>query len=124
MPLQPARVNDHEAAAVPLGDGVDAVTRRPRAILHHGLALADDAVEERALAHVRAADEATIGSPSIGASGSEREVVRRWFGARHGRAADQAAPARRSPGWSVSRFPSRPIDVLRYACSATLVIAS
>ena len=55
--LEPAGVDDDEPAAVPLGVAVQPVTRRPAAVLDDRRALPEDAVEERALADVRATDD-------------------------------------------------------------------
>ena len=55
--LQAAGVDDHEAPAVPLGVAVQPVARRAGAVLDDRRARADDAVEERALADVRATDD-------------------------------------------------------------------
>ena len=56
--LQPARVHDHEPAAVPLGVAVQAVPGRPRAVLDDRRArVPDDPVEQRALADVGPPDE-------------------------------------------------------------------
>ena len=55
--LEAAGVDDHEPPAVPLGVAVQPVARRPRAVLDDRRARPDDAVEERALADVRPADD-------------------------------------------------------------------
>ena len=86
--LEAAGVDDHEASVVPLGGGVEAVARRPRPILDDGRALADDAVEERALADVRAADDGDHGQAVDGSRG-DRSAGRA--------AARRAATIRRRP---------------------------
>ena len=55
--LEPARVDDDEAPAVPLGVAVEAVAGRPGAVLDDGRPLAEEPVEQRALADVRSADD-------------------------------------------------------------------
>ena len=55
--LEAAGVDEHEPPAVPLGVAVQAVAGRPRAVLDDRRARPEDAVEERALADVRAADD-------------------------------------------------------------------
>ena len=57
MDLEPAGVHDDEAAAVPVSIAVDAVAGRAGTILHDRGAVADDAVEQGALANVRAPDD-------------------------------------------------------------------
>jgi hypothetical protein len=83
--LEAAGVDDDEAPAVPLGHVVQPVARRSRAILDDRHALADDAVEERALADVRPADdgdhrqalERLVGQPAAGrAAAAPRRHVR------------------------------------------------
>ena len=54
--LDAARVDDHEVAAVPVGLVVGAVTGDAAALVDDGLARDGDAVDERGLAHVGAAD--------------------------------------------------------------------
>ena len=55
--LQAAGVDDDVAAVVPLGHAVEPVAGRAGAVLDDGPTLADDAVEERGLAHVGAAHD-------------------------------------------------------------------
>lgn len=55
--LPPARVDEREAARVPLRLVRHTVARDARSVLHDRLATAEDAVDESALAHVRAADD-------------------------------------------------------------------
>src|SRR5439155_8268845 len=57
LDLEPARVDDDEPAAVPLRVAIQAIARRPRAILDDRRAGAKDAIEQRALADVRSADD-------------------------------------------------------------------
>ena len=52
-----AGVDEHERAPVPLGDELAAVAGDARAFLDDRGALADDAIDERRLADVRAADD-------------------------------------------------------------------
>ena len=59
--LEATRIDNDEAPAVPLADVVETVARSPRTILDDGHAVADDAVEERALADVGPADESDNG---------------------------------------------------------------
>ena len=81
--LEPAGVDDDEPPAVPLGVAVQPVAGRPGAVLDDRRALAEEPVEERALADVRSADDGDDGHPASSA--------------RHG----QAAPA--APTWSGPR---------------------
>ena len=74
--LEPARVDQHEPAAVPFRVAVQPVPGRPGAVLDDRRARADDAVEQRALADVRPADD-----------GDERD-----------RATEPRAPLRRRSG--------------------------
>ena len=55
--LQPAGIDDDEAPGVPLGVAIQAVPGRARAVLDDGRAPTDDAVEQGALADVRAAHD-------------------------------------------------------------------
>ena len=55
--LEPAGVDDDEATAVPLGVAVEAVTGRPGAVLDDRRPLAEEPVEEGALADVRSPDD-------------------------------------------------------------------
>ena len=55
--LEPAGVDEHEPAAVPLGIPVQPVAGGAGAVLHDRGARTDDAVEQRALADVRPADD-------------------------------------------------------------------
>ena len=57
MDLEAARVNDDEAAPVPVGVAVDAVSGRSGTVLDDRSAVADNAVEQGALADVRAPDD-------------------------------------------------------------------
>ena len=52
-----ARVHEHERASRPLGAHGIPVARDPRAVVRDRPALAEDAIEQRRLAHVRAADD-------------------------------------------------------------------
>ena len=81
--LEPAGVDDDEPPAVPLGVAVQPVAGRPGAVLDDRRALAEEPVEQRALADVRSADD-----------GDDRDPA---SSARHG----QAAPA--APTWSGPR---------------------
>ena len=73
--FEPARVDDHEPAAIPLRVAVQAVAGRPRAVLDDGGAAADDAVEERALADIGTADDGDDREPARPAHEVRR---RRW----------------------------------------------
>ena len=89
--LEPAGVHDDEPAAVPLGVAVEAVASRPRTVLDDRRPMADDAVEERALADVGPTDDgddrerpaearrrragSLVGRPRSGRAGG-------WFGRR------------------------------------------
>ena len=92
--LQAAGVDDDEPPAVPLGVAVEAVAGRPGAILDDRRALAEEPVEERALADVRAADD-----------GDDRDARRvRWPRVRPRRtAATGRRPRRRRSGSEVVR---------------------
>src|SRR5207253_721140 len=63
--VDPARVDQREAAAVPLALELLAVARHTRALVHHRLARAREAVDERGLAHVRIADHRDLHGPSM-----------------------------------------------------------
>ena len=65
--LETAGVDDDEAPAVPLGVAVEAVTRGARAVLDDRRAIAEDPVEERALADVRSPDDGDDREPTPGA---------------------------------------------------------
>ena len=55
--VPPAGVLDQEALAVPIREVGNPVARDARVVFHHGLAAAEEAVDQRRLAHVRAADD-------------------------------------------------------------------
>ena len=76
--LEAAGVDDDEAPAVPLGVAVQPVAGRPRAVLDDRRALAEEPVEQRALADVRSPDD-----------GDDRDLAS--SSARHGQAAPGAA---------------------------------
>jgi hypothetical protein len=52
-----AGVHEREGASVPFGLGADAVARDARLVMHDGDAPSDDAVEQRGLADIGAADD-------------------------------------------------------------------
>ena len=56
MHPQPARIDEQELLAEVLGGGGDAVARHAALLMHDGDPLAEDAVEEGGLAHIRATD--------------------------------------------------------------------
>ena len=62
--LETAGVDDDEPPAVPLGVAVQTVTRRPRAVLDDGRSLAEEPVEQRALADIRSADDGDDRDPA------------------------------------------------------------
>ena len=80
LELETAGVDDDEAPAVPLGVAVQPVARRPRPVLDDRRALAEEPVEERALADVRAPDDGDDRDPAPSAG--------------HGQAAPEATPVR------------------------------
>jgi hypothetical protein len=55
--LHPTSVDEAEAEAVPVGDRDQSIACCPRAILHHGAALANESIEERTLPNVRPTDQ-------------------------------------------------------------------
>ena len=54
---KPAGVDERERAPGPFGVGVMAVARHAGQVVHDGIAMADDAVEERGLPDVRTSDD-------------------------------------------------------------------
>ena len=119
--LDAAGVDDDEPPAVPLGVAVQPVAGGPGPVLDDRRALADDAVEQRALAHVRPADDgddrqpgARVGhggqaAPAAGAAGrrgSGSEVVRPA-----GVAAESSALCASSAAWA--RVPVRAVGAGR-----------
>ena len=61
--LEAAGVDDDEPPPVPVGVAVHPVARRAGPVLDDRLAAADEAVEQRGLAHVGAADDGDDGQP-------------------------------------------------------------
>ena len=59
--LQAAGIDHDEAATVPVGVAVDTVACRPGSIFDDGGPVADDSIEQRALADVRTADHGNDG---------------------------------------------------------------
>ena len=77
--IDPARVHEQEAAAAPGGLGVVAIAGQPRKLVHDGLTLAQDAVEERGFSDVRSPDDRDDGKHRGQAAWGESKPI--WTGA-------------------------------------------
>ena len=104
LELEPAGVDDDEPPAVPLGVAVEAVAGRPGAVLDDGRALADEPVEQRALADVRPADDGDDREARACAAGQgqARAGRRRRARRQRGGAAGGRRGARRARAWASS----------------------
>ena len=112
--LEPAGVDDDEPPAVPLGVAVQAVAGGPGAVLDDRRALAEEPVEQGALADIRSADDRDDRDPASSA--------------RHGQAAP-AAPTWSGPRGAVGSEVVRPAGVAArssaaWASAAAWVLAS